>query len=84
MNINFICIYRKECTSSEYVTKLPPNLHSVWGQGRTQPNPIENHILENGTILPLGKAEQRQINTSLLYNEYPFINIRKLFIFRVP
>ncbi|GBP32817.1 Poly polymerase 1 [Eumeta japonica] len=70
----------KECSRAQYVTKLPPGKHSVWGLGSTQPTPSENYILEDGTIVPLGKPETTNKNANLLYNEYPFniLSINKI------
>lgn len=74
----------KECTQSEHVTKLPSGKHSVWGKGRTMPNPDEDHVLECGTIVPLGKPIEKKLNTSLLYNEFIVydvaqVNVKYLF-----
>lgn len=63
--------YRKECVKSEYVTKLTDK-HSVWGVGRTQPDPDRAKTLPGGLVVPLGPPVNRDITTSLLYNEYPF------------
>lgn len=64
--------YRKECLHAENV-KLPPNMHSAWGMGTTQPDPAQNRTLDDGLIVPLGTPVQRKINSSLLYNEYPLL-----------
>lgn len=55
------------------VKKLPNGLHSTWGKGRTEPDPAASRTLDNGVVVPLGKPVNTDINTSLLYNEYPFI-----------
>ncbi|CAK1553493.1 unnamed protein product [Leptosia nina] len=60
----------KECKQADYITKLPAGLHSVWGLGRTQPDPAQNKILDDGVIVPLGKAVENTQKTSLLYNEF--------------
>ncbi|XP_063621514.1 poly [ADP-ribose] polymerase [Cydia splendana] len=60
----------KECTAATYIEKLPAATHSTWGQGRTQPDPAMNKTLDCGTVVPLGKPQTRDINTSLLYNEF--------------
>lgn len=54
------------------VTKLPSGLHSTWGMGRTEPDPAASRTLDDGVLVPLGKPLNKDINTSLLYNEYPF------------
>ncbi|GBP32821.1 Poly polymerase [Eumeta japonica] len=59
----------KECYLEECITNLPPGKHSVWGLGSTQPTPSENYILEDGTIVPLGKPETTNKNANLLYND---------------
>lgn len=47
-------------------------MHSLWGQGRTEPDPAGARTLDDGTLVPLGKPVTKKIATSLLYNEYPF------------
>lgn len=63
--------HRKECYGAENV-KLPADKHSAWGVGRTEPDPAGNMTLDCGTIVPMGKPYNKQVQTSLLYNEYPF------------
>ncbi|XP_049866080.1 poly [ADP-ribose] polymerase [Pectinophora gossypiella] len=60
----------RECRQSEMITKLPAGQHSTWGIGRTQPDPKMNRVLDDGTIVPLGKPVQNKGQTSLLYNEF--------------
>ncbi|XP_048485241.1 poly [ADP-ribose] polymerase [Plutella xylostella] len=60
----------QECSKAEYFTKPPAGKHSVWGMGRTQPDPAQNVVLESGTIVPCGTPQQRDVSTSLLYNEF--------------
>ena len=61
----------KECTQAEYVTKLPKDKHSTWGKGKTFPNPAENLTLDDGVIVPKGKAmKDAKLASSLLYNEF--------------
>ena len=62
-------------TQAEFVTKLPKDLHSCWGQGRTEPD--NNEFLEIDSScsgqkikVPLGKPTQVQRSGSLLYNEF--------------
>ncbi|RVE52809.1 hypothetical protein evm_002466 [Chilo suppressalis] len=61
----------KECSRAESFSKPPKGMHSVWGVGRTQPDPALSHTLPDGTIVPYGTPVQTpNNNTSLLYNEY--------------
>ncbi|XP_069354832.1 poly [ADP-ribose] polymerase [Maniola hyperantus] len=60
----------KECCQAEYVTKLPPGKHSVWGRGRTQPDPAQSRMLDGDVQVPLGKPVTAPVSTSLLYNEF--------------
>ncbi|PZC85287.1 hypothetical protein B5X24_HaOG201783 [Helicoverpa armigera] len=59
----------QECYRATDV-KLPPNMHSAWGVGGTQPDPAQNRTLDDGTIVPLGKPVQNKVPTTLLYNEF--------------
>ncbi|KAM3962867.1 poly-(ADP-ribose) polymerase [Aphomia sociella] len=60
----------KECKQAEYVTRLPAGRHSVWGLGRTEPDPAKTQQLPCGTLVPLGPPVETKRNCSLLYNEY--------------
>ncbi|XP_039748825.1 poly [ADP-ribose] polymerase [Pararge aegeria] len=60
----------KECSQAEYVTKLPSGMHSVWGKGRTQPDPTQSRTIAGDVVVPLGKPVTAPANTSLLYNEF--------------
>lgn len=43
------------------------------GLGITAPDSKDQKVLEDGTVVPMGKSVQTDVkNTSLLYNEYPF------------
>lgn len=59
----------QECYRATDV-KLPPNMHSAWGVGGTQPDPAQSRTLDDGTIVPLGKPVQNKVPTTLLYNEF--------------
>lgn len=59
----------KTCYHAENV-KLPADKHSAWGVGRTEPDPSMNKTLECGTIVPMGTPVNKQVNTTLLYNEF--------------
>jgi len=49
------------------------------GCGKTGPDPSADVTLEDGTIVPVGKGANTSVaNSSLLYNEYPFVNDQKL------
>lgn len=49
------------------------------GCGKTGPDPSADVTLEDGTIVPVGKGTNTSVaNSSLLYNEYPFIHDQKL------
>ena len=42
------------------------------GCGRTGPDPSSDIVLDDGTIVPLGKGVDTKVDrSSLLYNEYP-------------
>ncbi|XP_023941919.1 poly [ADP-ribose] polymerase [Bicyclus anynana] len=60
----------KECCQAEYVTQLPSGKHSVWGKGRTQPDPAQSRTIAGDVVVPLGKPVTAPANTSLLYNEF--------------
>jgi hypothetical protein len=59
-----------ECTTAEYIEKLPRGKHSVKGIGRSQPNPKQSILSEDGVEIPLGTLASDSKQTSLLYNEY--------------
>ncbi|XP_003381097.1 poly [ADP-ribose] polymerase [Trichinella spiralis] len=45
-----------ELTESEFLTKLPRGKHSVKGLGMNVPNPAQVEIIDDGVVVPLGKA----------------------------
>lgn len=60
-----------ERKNAEYVTKLPPNMHSTKGVGMTYPDPSNKVLTPDGVEIPLGPAAKgKQGASSLLYNEY--------------
>lgn len=68
-----------ECTSANYVTKLPNNMHSTFGKGRTMPNPKESFMRADGVEIPLGKAHtDTKLQSSLLYNEFIVYDIAQV------
>ena len=60
--------------------KLPKGKHSTKGIGKTTPNPEESKILEDGTVVPLGKpiAVASARESALLYNEYVVYNAKQI------
>lgn len=77
-----ICLFtnRDEHKQAIYIEKLPSGKHSCMGVGRTKPNPAESLIIEDKLEVPLGKPIPSDIEDSvLLYNEYPFLHLIKLF-----
>ncbi|XP_013185212.2 poly [ADP-ribose] polymerase isoform X1 [Amyelois transitella] len=60
----------KECRKAEYVTKLPAGTHSVFGAGRTEPDPAHALKLDDDTLVPLGPPLASDRKCDLLYNEY--------------
>lgn len=60
-----------ERTAADYITKLPPNMHSTKGCGKTVPDPDQIIKTDDGVIVPAGKPVKSQIKKGdLLYNEY--------------
>lgn len=71
---------RDEHKSAKFIEKLPPGKHSCFGIGRTKPDPAASLVIEDKLEVPLGKPIPSNINdTSLLYNEYPFLHSLTLF-----
>lgn len=70
---------RYERTGAHYVEKLPTNMHSTKGLGRTCPDPKDTLKLEDGVEVPLGKGTSSSVqNTSLLYNEYIVYDVAQI------
>ncbi|KRY89944.1 Poly [ADP-ribose] polymerase 1 [Trichinella pseudospiralis] len=68
-----------ELTEPEFLTKLPRGKHSVKGLGMNVPNPAEVEIIDDGVMVPLGKAVQSNIReSSLQYNEYVIYNVKQM------
>lgn len=63
-----------ECRDACYLEKPPKGKHSTKGIGKTYPNPEESKKLGDVEV-PLGKPKTEDLKTSLLYNEYPFLNV---------
>lgn len=60
-----------EKNTADYVKKLPANVHSVKGVGKTEPDPRSDRILADGVQVPLGKGVTNlETDSRLLYNEY--------------
>lgn len=66
--------------NAENITKLPKGKHSVKGVGKTQPDPKDTVLLDDGVEVPLGRGVLApNDNTALLYNEYPLSSMIDLF-----
>lgn len=48
--------------------------NSVQGIGRTQPDPNEAHLREDGSVIPLGKPIQNIVTAGLAFNEFIVYN----------
>lgn len=60
-----------ERTRADYVEKLPKGKHSCKGVGKSEPDPKESIITEDGVEIPLGKGiTDVERDSTLLYNEY--------------
>ncbi|CAH0699796.1 unnamed protein product [Spodoptera exigua] len=55
---------------------LPQGMHSRFGEGATMPNPCHNRVLDDGTIVPLGKPIRIKPDArdTLYYNEFIVYN----------
>ncbi|KAK2649496.1 hypothetical protein Ddye_016985 [Dipteronia dyeriana] len=60
--------------------KLPEGKLSTKGVGQTAPDLSEAQTLEDGTLVPLGKAKEQQLSSKghLLYNEYIVYNVDQI------
>ena len=66
-------LFRWELTQAKDVTKakLPVGKNSVKGVGKTEPDPNDIYITEDGVKVPYGKeTKSKAKKSSLLYNEY--------------
>ncbi|XP_023213752.1 poly [ADP-ribose] polymerase 1-like [Centruroides sculpturatus] len=71
-----------ERTRADYITKLPPNMHSTKGCGATIPDPKQVIKNDDGLVIPAGKPVNSKIsNGDLLYNEYPFSQTKFFILF---
>jgi poly [ADP-ribose] polymerase len=72
--------YRYERTAADYIEKLPRGMNSTKGLGKTEPNPEEVEVLDDGVAVPLGKpvAQEKVKKTDLLYNEYIVYNVEQV------
>lgn len=69
-----------ECMQAQYIEKLPKGKHSTKGIGRTYPDPAKSKVVDEGVEVPLGTPiENPDINSALLYNEYPFFSLNAIF-----
>lgn len=57
---------------ADYVEKLPKGKNSVWGKGKTMPDPEKSVITKHGVEIPCGPAMKVDLpqKSSLLYNEF--------------
>ncbi|XP_031566693.1 poly [ADP-ribose] polymerase 1-like [Actinia tenebrosa] len=68
-----------ELKAANFVTKPPKGKHSVKGLGRTAPDCKGHNVLEDGTIVPMGKGVESNVkDTSLLYNEYIVYDVSQI------
>uniref|UniRef100_A0A6F9DNV9 Poly [ADP-ribose] polymerase n=1 Tax=Phallusia mammillata TaxID=59560 RepID=A0A6F9DNV9_9ASCI len=61
--------------------KMPSGFHATKGLGKTQPNPKENLITDNGkVVVPCGKpvTVNEAKSSALLYNEYVVYNVNQI------
>ena len=77
---NLFYLSRHELTQAENIKKPPAGKHSVKGIGKTEPSPQQSIFREDGVEIPLGKGVQVDRQTSLLYNEYPFLIVDMMLI----
>ncbi|XP_045534555.1 poly [ADP-ribose] polymerase-like [Papilio machaon] len=68
----------KKCYAAQNIKKLAEGTHSVWGVGRTQPDPSQNKIIDDGVIVPLGTHITTQVASSLLYNEFIVYDVNQV------
>lgn len=60
-----------ELNQARYVQKLPDNMHSCKGVGKTQPNPAGAYVGPDGVEIPMGTGvTDSKLQSALLYNEY--------------
>ena len=69
----------QEHNKAHYVEKLPKNMHSVKGKGKTYPDPADSSIRADGVEIPKGKpVTDLNMKTSLLYNEFIVYDIAQV------
>ena len=60
-----------ELMQAKNIVKLPENMHSTKGVGKTFPDPTMTHETKSGLKIPLGKSmTNNKLPSSLLYNEF--------------
>ena len=70
---------RYELTHSQFVSKLPAGKHSTKGLGRSAPDPADQVVTHNGTVIPKGRGQPTPVtHTSLLYNEYIVYDVAQI------
>jgi len=55
---------------AEFIRDLPKNYHSVWGKGKSTPNPKEFKVTKSGITIPCGHLINSDVRGSLLYDEH--------------
>ncbi|CAG2112917.1 unnamed protein product, partial [Medioppia subpectinata] len=60
------------------VVSPPDGYHSVKGVGQTQPDPMKDHVMSNGTRVPSGPTVKSDQKCSLLYNEFVVYDISQV------
>lgn len=61
----------QECYEGDHKIKLREGFQSVKGVGKSQPNPDQKYIRDDGVEIPFGEQEQQENITSALHrNEY--------------
>lgn len=65
-------------THSEYVTKLPDNCGHTYGMGSTTPDYSKEHEIDGVKFPGALKPIERNINSSLLYNEFIVYNTKQI------
>lgn len=76
VSLQFLSFQMHELYYSKFIEKLPKGKHSTKGVGGTEPDPTGYRTID-GIEVPAGKGIKNSSveQTSLLYNEYPFLRI---------
>ncbi|KAK2191455.1 hypothetical protein NP493_53g17011 [Ridgeia piscesae] len=73
----------RELLAADYnADKLPPGVHSVKGMGKVAPDPQQTHVMEDGTMVPLGKGGDTGVRNpngfTLNYNEFVVYDTKQI------